>query len=804
MSTIPLKDLEFALSEADRLGNIEDAQELADAIYSHPEFNAIQDEQKTIEQPQEQPQIEDQEEKQGFLSRVGSGLKEAFTGENRKTESTEKAQPLMDMPEIKQDIFSTFASLFAGDEELAQIMKTRFPEMKTRKDEKGNTIFISKDGIEYTNKPGASKSDIPRVIANVLSFLPAGRQPSLRGRMTGAATTQAGIESLQQQIGGEADISEVALAAAAEPVADIIAAVPGLTKKGIAKAKTLLPEKQIAEQVTEPVTKEAIELGAEEFGARSRAAATSKLTRQNEIRKLADELPIDEPTFQDAERLGITEHLQPDHLTTNQAYKSYSQAIKSLPGSKARQLEIEGLEKVTDKGQELITQFGGTEDFSTLSFDVKNQMKKTIDGLEQEANKLYSKLRDSIDPKIEVKASSILSFINKRAKDLNGFDNLTPTEKMIHRKLSPKTKTVKETIDKTITDYDQGEFVSEFGIPQPITRTVQEVQEKTVEDLPTYALLDDVRKQLTQARVKRTGAFKDADTGLIKKLESSLMEDQRSVADNLGQLELFDTARKTVAIRKSLEDDISSLFGKELDRSIVEPLTSAIKKLPKGNEDNFIEFIKRIPEDQRGEVVASGLSVAMGRQSKNGKMSFKDFGNYWDKLRENKRSYNALVSNLPKESRYLLNSYANVSKAIAETQRFIGTGRLNAIEKAMDGAAGLTTKIMRNAGIVVSSMLSPRVASMVALAKAVSPGGNKGILQLADDLISSDDFIRAVSTLPDNEEKAVKTILNSGKFKQYKKIVDKIDTELRENPEQWVRSALQATRQQREDQPNER
>jgi len=813
MQNYNVDDMYKALRMAHNAGNTEHAKRIAQMIAGA---------QQTQEQPTQQPEqieqvqpTEQPEEKKGFLSKLGSGLKEAFTGEKRKTEATQKAKSLMDMPEIKDDVFSTFASLFADNEELEKMLKIRYPELKTRKDEKGNIIYISNDGAEYTNKPGASKSDIPRVIANVLSFLPsakqpglrgrmigaAAKQPSLRGRMIGAAATQAGIESLQQQMGGDADLSEVALAAAAEPVGEVISAVPGIAKKGIGLAREGL-EKLV------PATKETIEdvatRGAAEFGATSRAAATSKFTKQNEIRKLAQELPLDEDTFIEAEKLGITEHLQPDHLTTNQAFKSYSQAIKSLPGSKAQQLEIEGKKKIVERGIQLIEELGGTEEYSTLSFDIKNRMKQAADALEEQSNKMYSDLKKSINPKTKVKTDNVISFINKRAGELNGFDNLTPTEKMIYRKLSPKKKTVKETIDNVVADYDQGEFVSEFGVPQPTQRAIQEVQEKTIDELPTYALLDDVRKELTQARVKKSGPFKNAESGLIKKLESQLLDDQRAVAESFGQLELFDTARKTVAIRKSLEDDIKSIFGRELDKSIVDPLTSAIKKLPDGNEDNFINFIKRIPEDQRQEVVASGLSVAMGRQSKSGKLSFKNFADFWERLRREPRAYNALMSNLPKENRDLLNSFAKVSRSIADTERFIGTGRLNAIEKAMDGAAGLTTKLLKTGGIAVSAMVSPRFASMMALAKSMAPGGNRGILQLADDLISSDDFIRAVRTLPDNEDKAVNIILNSAKFKKFQNFAKETDRFIKEDPDKWIRSAMQATRQQREDQQNDR
>lgn len=792
MANISLSDLTMALQKADQAGNIDDARILADAISNHPEYIQMINVKSEPDKLPDQEYSESPDQEQGFLGRIGSGIKDAVTGEKRKTESTEKASALMDMPEISRgNLFATMASMFTGGQEFADIMKQIYPEMEIKQDEKGNFLFKSMDtGKWHTDKPGISKSNIPQLIANAATFFRAGKQPTLRGRMMTSGATQAGIEGLQSQLGGQADISDVALAVASEPIGDVVAAVPGVAKKGLSKGveflKNLIPE-QIAEtQMTS---------GAEQFGTMAKEAVKSKFLRTNKIRSLSNELPIDEGVFNDAERLGLTEYLQPDHLTTNQAYKSYSQAIKSLPGSKAKQLEIEGLQKIAEKGSELIEQFGGTEDYSTLSFDIKQNMKKTIDGLEDQSNKLYNELRDSIDPKTEVETNNILNFIENRADELGGFENISAIEKNIYKKLKPKK------IDDVINDIT--------GYAPIISKTAEETarsEQKT--KLPTYALLDSIRKDITSAKYSRQGPFKDAQTGLLKKLESLLMDDQLIVADDLNVSDLFNAARKTVAIRKGIEDDMSSIFGREIEKSLIPPLTSAIKGLPDGNVDNFINFIKRIPENNRQEVVASGLSVAMGKQAKNGNMNFKNFSDYWKRLKENKKAYTALMSNLPPESSSLLNSYANISRAINETSRFIGTGRLNAIEKAMNGTDNLIGKIMKiplasKALMGASYSVAPNITGFISVINAITSTNRKGVLQLADDLISSNDFIMAVKQLPIDEDKAIKTIINSPSWIKYQNQAMKIDPELK-NPKLWLKSALRLDTTQREDNQNDR
>jgi len=58
-------------------------------------------------------------------------------------------------------------------------------------------------------------------------------------------------------------------------------------------------------------------------------------------RVLAEQAAPDPKVVESATRLGILEYLQPDHLTTNQAYRELAQAIKSQPGSQTRATEIQ-------------------------------------------------------------------------------------------------------------------------------------------------------------------------------------------------------------------------------------------------------------------------------------------------------------------------------------------------------------------------------------------------------------------------------------------------------------------------------
>ena len=61
-----------------------------------------------------------------------------------------------------------------------------------------------------------------------------------------------------------------------------------------------------------------------------------------------------------------------------------------------------------------------------------------------------------------------------------------------------------------------------------------------------------------------TSPFADSESGMLKKLYGTLSQDQQAVADAAGAGDLYKAASVSVAVRKGLEDDMKSLFGKEL------------------------------------------------------------------------------------------------------------------------------------------------------------------------------------------------------------------------------------------------
>lgn len=161
------------------------------------------------------------------LGMIGS-IKEAFTGQERKTELSESLPDWASMPELNSFSMASFKSaigtMASSPEETVKVIKANFPGVEVNQDAKGNYILKSSiDGQPYAIKPGAQVSDIPRALGTLAAFTPTGRATSLAGMAAGAGATQAAIEATQAATGGEFNPSEIATSAALAPVLPAVA-----------------------------------------------------------------------------------------------------------------------------------------------------------------------------------------------------------------------------------------------------------------------------------------------------------------------------------------------------------------------------------------------------------------------------------------------------------------------------------------------------------------------------------------------------------------------------------------------------
>lgn len=473
------------------------------------------------------------------------------------------------------------------------------------------------------------------------------------------------------------------------------------------------------------------------LAATARTAGQGGMGADRARQVLAQEATPNPKVLEAAKRLKIDQHLQPDHVTTSQAYRELTQAIKSVPGSKVRAQEIEGLRDVGKRADDLIAEIGGKTDLSNLDSSVKGRIGELADALDQSAEQLYAKLRQEIKPATPTSAENALKFVRNRQDELGGIQNLSAIEKSIVKKLGGK-------------------------------------------NIPTYALVDDMRKEVGAA-ARAKGPFKDADTGLAKRLYALLDEDQAAIAKAQGLENVYASAKGAVRMRKGLEDDLASLYGKQLEGSLVGKLDSATKALSQGDAAKMAKIVKALPEDMRQDVMASALNTAFGKSTQNGSLNFNTYTKWYEGLLQNKQAYNTLMTNLPQNARKKLSDLYRVSKSIGEsTGERITTGRLGSspILTELQGPDTLMSNvygIAKRAAVgipieVAATALGSPGAGIASGLTAALTKNRSSALEAADNFIASPEFnflAKRMATKTDVPKSTFQRVVSSSRFKRF-------------------------------------
>lgn len=191
------------------------------------------------------------------------GLREAFTGEQRQTESTRTLPEFRETKEIQEfaprgignqiKLTAGLLSSFTPEGQM-NVIKESIPEAEFFQDEKGNIIIDIEGERSLLNAPGFSGQDAVRAITNILGFFPASKiaqiSKGLIGKFgigaVGAGITEKGRQEVSQLAGSkeEGGAGEIALAAGLGGVGEVIG--PGIkalrAKRAASRAATTVPE----------------------------------------------------------------------------------------------------------------------------------------------------------------------------------------------------------------------------------------------------------------------------------------------------------------------------------------------------------------------------------------------------------------------------------------------------------------------------------------------------------------------------------------------------------------------------------
>lgn len=699
------------------------------------------------------------------------GIKETFTGERRTTDEIERMPTWQTMPEFQSwsTVFPEQAKVAVGTmmarpEEMANVIKEQFPDITTRVDEMGNQILKSSvNGQEYAIKPGFEASDIPRGLSTGALFA------LLKGRgliRSGAesAGLQAGYEGLQTLLGGDFGTTDVGLAGAAPPA---LKALGFALKFGYSNTiGRLLNRNNPPVNVTSLPTLSDQEL----VDVARRAAQNDK----EAIRLMAEMAAPDEKVLAAAQRLGIEDFLQPDHYTTDQGFRELAQIAKSVKPSAVGAAETVGLQKVGQRALDLIDELGGTTDLSRINQQVRQTMRTTLDELDPVETTQWSNLRQGVGEANRFNPSKIIAHLEERIQKVGGdVNDLSNLEQYVYNKLMPREVYGKVGGQKVLLSIDD----------------------------PTYTLIDDVRRTVGKAARSQGELGANADTGMAKLLYGILDSDVAAIAGQAGKQELYDAAKATTRTIVGLENDMISLFGKQLSMSMVDNINNSIKQLAKGDADTIVRLIGNVPEEMRERVVTSGLVGAFGKATADGALNFNSYKLWFEGLLRNRVAMNTVFKYLPEGSRRQLFDLYRVSKAVKlSTDQRVRTGR--PIQKGLEEGDRLLARLYevgkRTAiGIPVEAAGATVGLGGWGLAAGITSAivGGRGMKETTtaalDRLIASPQFVNAVKQAGTaQEQQTVRALAATKPFVQFMESVNLPPS----SAEQFILSAFQSAR----------
>ncbi|OCJ30578.1 hypothetical protein [Serratia sp. 14-2641] len=490
-------------------------------------------------------------------------------------------------------------------------------------------------------------------------------------------------------------------------------AAEALAKADDAEAQRMLgslsPEQQAAvRQRMDELGRDSINTGMRDLASQSRSAVRS------DLQQLAGNVNPDQRVIQAAQDVGFPIDLAPAAWTSkNRPYVEFERALKSLPGSKLAEQDRIALGALNKTADDFITNLKGNPDLSVVSQSVADSMNATREKMAVATRGLYKKVDAKIPAATEVDAAPVIDFVKDRLKGLGGERSLlNPGERKILATLSPR-----QIKDST------GAVVGTKG--------------------PTYAALDQTRKDIGQAKRSATGPFAGADSALLGQLEGRLLEAQRGAVQKTApdMLGVFDAARASTRARKELEDNIVKLYGRNKDGDIVNNMRTSINMLANGSTSNFNRLMKNVPADMRQYVAASALSKALtGKGTTPGvAIDPTQYANWYRGMMRNSQSRKALAQNIPPggmkalRDMYVFND--GISKALKSD---IQTGKIISIKDAFDEASQLGDAIVnRTAKSVLGKVpfVGEPIGNMVAAANSTSKR-----MEIATDMISSPEF----------------------------------------------------------------
>lgn len=465
------------------------------------------------------------------------------------------------------------------------------------------------------------------------------------------------------------------------------------------------------------------------------AATGETASAPNAAINLARRGDIDPEVVRAADELGVTDDLTPGLFMRDKSTRDVIGNLRSETGSLLGEKQSRQYQALTSRADKVLEDLGGPVEDLTFDQAFRAETSRLIDDIGTAETAAYNKSLRTIPDHTPVDPQKTVDYLNQKASNRGGAANLDPIERNVLERLNP-------------TSDQRG--------------------------APTFALLDDVRKDVGAAINKRQGPYKDANVARLNAMYSRLTEDQGDVAAQFGVKDAWDAAKDLTRQRVALQAKQQAVLGKELDNSASSKIYQAVKALGTKGADpkGFQALMRSTPSAMRPQVATNALAMAFRMSGTTGeRLNIPGFAKWYTEAR-NSGKLGMLMQHLPADQRAVVDNLAKIANAARkEGESFAATGKINNFSRRFNNSNDFLDKVFNTR---IGAMLTQSAAA------AVSPGfGNVAVeaargavanraaaSQVADRFLAGEDMtqaIRAVARMvaDDGSSGPSRTIINA-------------------------------------------
>jgi hypothetical protein len=585
-----------------------------------------------------------------------------------------------------------------------------------------------------------------------------------------ALTYQPRTQTGQEYAGQVADTAGRYLVPVA-PMAGEMGALSAGTKQAAQVARDVMPAKSAPTvapeaapqpaQTTAPAAPAASAAEVAQQAASAGGRMQSATTTAGKYADLAAQAQVSPERVAAAERQGLIQHLDVDHLSDDGAAIRAMQGLKSLYDNTLKSTENENLRNAADAISQKIQSLGASDDPAALNEQIKSFMMDNRDAMKGKAREAFDTIKNQFDSATPIQAEGAANLLNERVRVAGGdLDVLSPPERSFYRKY---------------VQAEEGQQVAQ----------------------PTYGAIDVLRKQVGNAlgnEQRAAGIFPNTSTRDLTNLYNALSTDQRAGLPPELQ-PVFDTAQQQSAAYLGTQRAMKALFGKELSNSLVKPLQGAGTELGKGNLGPMEKILQNVPAEMKQGVVATAVLNSLKQNGQQAGMGWPQFANWMDGINKSTPATELITQHIGGEAMNTLRDLGEVARGVANaTSQYVRTGAVNEVRQALapetlmgrmwDRAVGTT-------GAGITGLAAAHGGPLLATASHILTDGVLAKVRpnraaAAARAISSPEFKAAAIQLAHGEQnmgKVANTLASGSRFKA-------LASKLKINPKLLAQSLL--------------